>query len=167
MISLNSYSEFDKEFSETLEANSIRYEVISDFRMEDTLKNLYSSFGDAFELCPVRAGPSKNFDNVSYRIRNRSCIIVFYAIISNIIEGKLFVANEVVRENARPEKIFCLERPSAMSILYGDSGGIDHISFGENFDFLIVHDVHDLLVGYGKARGWVENFKNSYPDFFL
>ncbi|BAB50922.1 msr4212 [Mesorhizobium japonicum MAFF 303099] len=83
------------------------------------------------------------------------------------IGGPLYVVTELHGQVSYPDAIFELEGSIRLSLTHAEKGGVDHICFKADLEFLLVRDQNNIVAGYGKAAAWVRAFRMFYPEFVV
>jgi hypothetical protein len=144
-----------------------RYEVIREPALGRIYTSLSAKYGKAFDLNPVRCGPLEGIDVEAYRTQGHAFFLLFYATMKDQIGGPLYVITELHGRISHPDAIFELEDSVPLSLTHSDKGGVDHICFRADLEFLLVRDQNDIIAGYGKAAAWVRAFRKFYPEFVV
>ncbi|MCV3208190.1 hypothetical protein OHD62_16225 [Mesorhizobium sp. YC-39] len=160
-------NETDEYFADGLERFGSRYDVVREPELGPIYNRLLAKYGKVFDLKPVVCRPMDGIDVEPYRTQGHPFFLLFYAIMKDQIGRPLYVITELHGQLSYPDAIFELESSIGLSLAHADKGGVDHICFKEDLEFLIVRDRNDIVTGYGKAAAWLRAFRKFYPEFVV
>jgi len=160
-------NETDGHFEHGLDVYGSRYEVVREPALGRLYSSLLAKYGKAFDLKPVRCRPLDGVDVEAYRTRGPAFFLLFYATMKDQIGAPLYVITELHGRVSHPDVIFELESSIPLSLTHGDKGGVNHICFRSDLEFLLVRDLNGIIAGYGRAAGWVRAFRKFYPEFVV
>ncbi|RAZ82668.1 hypothetical protein DPM33_34380 [Mesorhizobium hawassense] len=160
-------NETDDYFAEGLDRYSSHYEIVREPALGRLYASLLAKYGKAFDLKPVRSRPLEGVDMEAYRTEGHAFFLLFYATMKDQIGGPLYVITELHGRISRPDAIFELESSVALSLTQAVKGGVDHVCFKRDLEFLLVRDQNSMVAGYGKAAAWVRAFRKFYPEFVV
>jgi len=155
----------DEYFADGLERFSSSYNVVREPELGPIYCSLLAKYGRVFELKPAISRPVNGIEVAAYRTQGHAFFLLFYATMKDQIGGPLYVMTELHGRLSCPDAIFELESSIGLSLAHADKGGVDHICFKADLEFLIVRDQNDIVAGYGKAAAWVRAFRTFYPEF--
>lgn len=157
----------DEYFADGLERFGSSYNVVREPELGKIYAELLAKYGRAFDLKPVISRPVDGIEVEAYRTQGHAFFLLFYAIMKDQIGGPLYVVSELHGRVSYPDAMFELESSIGLSLAHADKGGVDHICFKADLEFLIVRDQNDIVAGYGKAAAWVRAFRKFYPEFVV
>ena len=160
-------NETDEYFANGLDRFSSSHKVVREPELGPIYSRLLAKYGKAFDLKPVVCRPLDGIDVEPYRTRGHPFFILFYAMMKDQIGGPLYVITELHGQLSYPDAIFELESSIGLSLAHADKGGVDHICFKADLEFLIVRDQNNIVAGYGKAAAWLRAFRKFYPEFVV
>jgi hypothetical protein len=160
-------NETDEYFAHGLERYSSPYKVVRELELDRIYDRLLAKYGKVFDLKPVVSRPVNGIDVEAYRTQGHSFFLLFYATMKDQIGGPLCVITEFHGQLSYPDAIFELESSIGLSMTHAEKGGVDHICFKSDLEFLLVRDQNDIVTGYGKAAAWVRAFRIFYPEFVI
>ncbi|QKD01136.1 hypothetical protein [Mesorhizobium loti] len=144
-----------------------RYAVLREPELGGIYSKLEARYGKAFDLSPMRCRPVDGIEVEAYRTQGAPFFVLFYATQKELIGGPLFVVTELHGRISRPDALFVLQNSIGLSLAHADKGGVNHLCFQQDLEFLLVRDQNDIVAGYGKAAAWLKAFRKSYPEFVV
>ncbi|RNJ43628.1 hypothetical protein B5V01_17950 [Mesorhizobium erdmanii] len=160
-------NETDEFFALGLERYGSPYKVLRNRELGQIYDRLLAKYGNVFDLKPVTCRPVDGIEVEAYRTKGHPFFLLFYATMKEQIGGPLYVVTELHGQVSYPDAIFELEGSIRLSLTHAEKGGVDHICFKADLEFLLVRDQNNIVAGYGKAAAWVRAFRMFYPEFVV
>ncbi|MFK0689202.1 hypothetical protein ACFX5Q_13495 [Mesorhizobium sp. IMUNJ 23033] len=157
----------DEYFADGLKRFGSRYDILRGSEFELRYNRLIEKYGRAFELSPVTCRDIDGVEVEAYRTKGHPFFVLFYATQKDAIGSPFYVMTELHGQISRPDTLFKLDNPIGLSLAHAHRGGIDHLCFTDDLEFLIVRDQNDIVAGYGRAAGWLKAFRKSYPELIV
>lgn len=157
----------DEYFADGLERFGSRYNILRGSEFELRYDRLIEKYGRAFNLSPVTCKEIDGVDVEAYRTKGHPFFVLFYATQKDAIGDPVYVMTGLHGRISRPDTLFKLDSSIGLSLAHTYRGGIDHLCFTNDLEFLIVRDQNDIIAGYGRAAAWLKAFRKSYPEFIV